>query len=152
MDSAIQLLNNWGLTSKIHTRFQTWPLGSTIRVEHILLFWLKWSKTEDSCSETNSQTHPLLFLMSEPSPDVDRRLKMAVQNRRDEGRDRARWEISLSGQTAVLIWSQKVTQHQAHQTIWARCHSVLGIPIPISLAFWASPVGDAQNADHFDFA
>ena len=29
---------------------------------------------------------------------------------------------------------------------------VLGIPIPISLAFWASPVGDAQNADHFDFA
>ena len=31
-----------------------------------------------------------------------------------------------------------------------RCHSVF--PIPISLAFWASPVGDAQNADHFDFA
>ena len=30
--------------------------------------------------------------------------------------------------------------------------SVLGIPIPISLAFWASPVGDAQNADRFDFA
>ena len=29
---------------------------------------------------------------------------------------------------------------------------VLGIPIPISLAFWASPVGDAQNADRFDFA
>ena len=29
---------------------------------------------------------------------------------------------------------------------------VLGIPIPISLAFWVSPVGDAQNADHFDFA
>ena len=29
---------------------------------------------------------------------------------------------------------------------------VLGIPIPISLAFWASPVGDAQNADHCDFA
>ena len=29
---------------------------------------------------------------------------------------------------------------------------VLGIPIPISLAFWESPVGDAQNADHFDFA
>ena len=29
---------------------------------------------------------------------------------------------------------------------------VLGIPIPISLAFWASPVGDAQNADGFDFA
>ena len=28
---------------------------------------------------------------------------------------------------------------------------VLGIPIPISLAFWASPVGDAKNADHFDF-
>ena len=25
----------------------------------------------------------------------------------------------LSGQTAVLIWSQKVTQHQCHQTIWA---------------------------------
>ena len=25
---------------------------------------------------------------------------------------------------------------------------VLGIPIPISLAFWASPVGEAQNADH----
>ena len=33
-----------------------------------------------------------------------------------------------------------------------RCHSVLGIPIPKSLAFWASPVGDAQNADPFDFA
>ena len=29
---------------------------------------------------------------------------------------------------------------------------VLGIPIPKSLAFWASPVGDAQNADRFDFA
>ena len=29
---------------------------------------------------------------------------------------------------------------------------VLGIPIPISLAFWASPVGDAQNTDRFDFA
>ena len=29
---------------------------------------------------------------------------------------------------------------------------VLGIPIPISLAFGASPVGDAQNADRFDFA
>ena len=29
---------------------------------------------------------------------------------------------------------------------------VLGIPISISLAFWASPVGDAQNADRFDFA
>ena len=29
---------------------------------------------------------------------------------------------------------------------------VLGIPIPISLAFWASPVGDAENADRFDFA
>ena len=24
----------------------------------------------------------------------------------------------------------------------------MGIPIPISLAFWASPVGEAQNADH----
>ena len=33
-----------------------------------------------------------------------------------------------------------------------RCHSVLGIPIPISLAFWASLVGVAQNADRFDFA
>ena len=33
-----------------------------------------------------------------------------------------------------------------------RCHRVLGIPIPISLAFWASLVGDAQNADRFDFA
>ena len=31
-------------------------------------------------------------------------------------------------------------------------HSVLGIPIPKSLAFWASPVGDAQNADRFNFA
>ena len=29
---------------------------------------------------------------------------------------------------------------------------VLGIPIPKSLAFWASPLGDAQNADRFDFA
>ena len=29
---------------------------------------------------------------------------------------------------------------------------VLGIPIPKSLAFWASPVGDTQNADRFDFA
>ena len=29
---------------------------------------------------------------------------------------------------------------------------VLGIPRPKSLAFWASPVGDAQNADRFDFA
>ena len=29
---------------------------------------------------------------------------------------------------------------------------VLGIPIPKSLAFWASPVGDAKNADRFDFA
>ena len=29
---------------------------------------------------------------------------------------------------------------------------VLGIPIPISLAFRASLVGDAQNADRFDFA
>ena len=29
---------------------------------------------------------------------------------------------------------------------------VLGIPIPKSLAFWTSPVGDAQNADPFDFA
>ena len=25
--SAIQRLNNRGQTSKIHTRFQTWPLG-----------------------------------------------------------------------------------------------------------------------------
>ena len=29
---------------------------------------------------------------------------------------------------------------------------VLGIPIRKSLAFWASPLGDAQNADRFDFA
>ena len=29
---------------------------------------------------------------------------------------------------------------------------VLGIPIPISLAFWASPAGDTQNEDRFDFA
>ena len=48
----------------------------------------------------------------------------------------------------VEAWKQKT---------W-RCHSdmgipaFLGIPIPISLAFWASPVGDAQNADRFDFA
>ena len=26
------------------------------------------------------------------------------------------------------------------------------IPIPISIGFWASPVGDAQNAGRFDFA
>ena len=26
-DSAIQRLNNLGQTSKIHARFQTWPLG-----------------------------------------------------------------------------------------------------------------------------
>ena len=32
-----------------------------------------------------------------------------------------------------------------------RCPRVLGVPIPISLAFWASPVGDAQNADRFDW-
>ena len=35
---------------------------------------------------------------------------------------------------------------------WYGHPRVLGIPIPISLAFWASPVGDAQNADRFDFA
>ena len=41
----------------------------------------------------------------------------------------------------VEAWKQKT---------W-RCHSdmgipaFLGIPIPISLAFWASPVGDAQT-------
>ena len=33
-----------------------------------------------------------------------------------------------------------------------RCHSDMGIPISISQAFWASPVGDAQNDDRFDFA
>ena len=27
VDSAIQRLNNRGQISKIHTRFQTWPLG-----------------------------------------------------------------------------------------------------------------------------
>ena len=35
---------------------------------------------------------------------------------------------------------------------WTGSHSVLSIPIPKSLAFWASPVGDAQNADPVDFA
>ena len=46
-------------------------------------------------------------------------------------------------QRALALWP--VSQRFGHPR-------VLGIPIPISLAFWASPVGDAQNADHFDFA
>ena len=43
------------------------------------------------------------------------------------------------------LWEGTVSQRFGHPR-------VLGIPIPISLAFWASPVGDAQNADHFHFA
>ena len=35
---------------------------------------------------------------------------------------------------------------------WYGHPRVLGIRIPISLTFWASPVGDAENADRFDFA
>ena len=52
------------------------------------------------------------------------------------------WFIILVPRASILL---RLSQRFGHPR-------VLGIPIPISLAFWASPVGDAQNADRFDFA
>ena len=46
--------------------------------------------------------------------------------------------------------ASRVLPNPQHERL--RCHSDMGIPIPKSLAFWASPVWDAQNADRFDFA
>ena len=53
----------------------------------------------------------------------------------------------LSMKSASFLGSSEDTGNEISRK---RCHSVLGIPIPISLAFWASPVGDAQNADRFE--
>ena len=51
----------------------------------------------------------------------------------------------VDGTPPRSFWYVAVSQRFGHPR-------VLGIPIPKSLAFWASPVGDAQNADRFDFA
>ena len=54
---------------------------------------------------------------------------------------------------AILAWDQAPQWRKIKAVSqWYGHPRVLGIPIPISLAFWASPVGDAQNADRFDFA
>ena len=57
-------------------------------------------------------------------------------------------KIAASGAYSFFNRDLKVP-NMAVTVIWPR---VLGIPIPISLEFLASPLGDAQNADHFDFA
>ena len=56
-----------------------------------------------------------------------------------------------NGERRTEVWERVVSGNLYNNPNW-RCHSDMGIPIPISLAFWASPVGDAQNADRFDFA
>ena len=54
---------------------------------------------------------------------------------------------------AILAWDQAPQWRKIKAVSqWYGHPRVLGIPIPISLAFWASPVGDAQDADLFDFA
>ena len=56
----------------------------------------------------------------------------------------------LHDATLILEWISNYVLGVAQAPFYI--HSVLGIPIPKSLAFWASPVGDAQNADRFDYA
>ena len=54
----------------------------------------------------------------------------------------------LKAQLRLLELTQKKTESLLVPVSQRFGHPrVLGIPIPISLAFWASPVGDAQNAD-----
>ena len=62
-------------------------------------------------------------------------------------KDRGFWE--RDNRIHRLIPRAFSFSNMAVTVIWPR---VLGIPIPISLEFLASPLGDAQNADRFDFA
>ena len=62
--------------------------------------------------------------------------------------------LPLVGQwgTGANVACSRLSDSCAFSIHRTRCHSDMGIPIPISLAFLESPVGDAQNADHLDFA